>query len=135
MTAGRPTEYKPEMVEIARSYINTHYKENGEQIPTIAGLAFYLNTARSTIYDWASQEDKSDFSDILEALLAIQEKQLINKGLSGDFNPAITKMLLTKHGYSDKQELDLTSKGESVNFDAKHAAIAKEFEEKIKKEM
>ena len=35
-----------------------------------------------------------------------QEKDLINKGLTGDFNSTITKLILTKHGYSDKQDID-----------------------------
>jgi len=45
----------------------------------------------------------------------LQERKLICNGLMGDFNPAITKMMLTKHGYSDKMETDITTKGQSIN--------------------
>jgi hypothetical protein len=42
-----------------------------------------------------------------------QERELLNNGLSGDFNYSITKMMLSKHGYSDatKQELSGPSGG------------------------
>ena len=38
--------------------------------------------------------------------MAKQEKTLVNGSLRGEMNPAISKMMLTKHGYSDKQEID-----------------------------
>jgi hypothetical protein len=36
----------------------------------------------------------------------LQERTLLNGGLGKDFNPVITKLVLGKHGYSDKQEED-----------------------------
>jgi hypothetical protein len=39
---------------------------------------------------------------------------LIDGGLIGDFNPTITKLMLTKHGYSDKQEVDNKSSDGSM---------------------
>ncbi|WP_415843310.1 terminase small subunit [Xenorhabdus thuongxuanensis] len=41
--------------------------------------------------------------------------KLINKGLTGDFNSTIAKMMLTKHGYSDKQEIDHRSPDGSMS--------------------
>jgi len=31
---------------------------------------------------------------------------LVNKGLTGDFNATITKLMLANHGYSEKQSID-----------------------------
>lgn len=101
---ARPTDYTPELLEKARQYLDC-YAELGEVIPTVEGLAVYLDIARSTIYAWYGQEDKQEFSDIVEKTLAGQAKELANKGLSGDFNPTITKLMMTKHGYSDRQEI------------------------------
>lgn len=98
---GRPPEYKPEILEKAREYLTMEDLE----LPSVAGLALYIGVARSTVYKWATEEDKQEFSDIVERLLAEQEKSLFTKGLKGEYNPTITKLMLTKHGYSDKQDL------------------------------
>jgi len=101
---GRPTGYSDEVLAIANDYLE-HYEDHEDVIPSIAGLALVLGIARSTVYDWAKQEDKSEFSDILANILSKQEKILINKGLTGVFNSQITKLALGKHGYSDKQDI------------------------------
>jgi len=110
---ARPTTYSQEILDKAREYLGV-YGTLDEVIPSVEGLAVYLDIARSTIYDWESQEEKQEFSDIIEKLLAKQAKELANKGLEGKFNSTITKVILTKHGYSDKTETDITSKGEAL---------------------
>lgn len=107
--AGRPTDYNENILQAAKEYVDYQYSGEGEEdvIPSIAGLALYLGVARSTIYDWASQEEKKEFSDTLERLLAKQENILINKGLKGQINSNITKLALANHhGYADKSEID-----------------------------
>lgn len=64
------------------------------------------------MYEWARQNN--EFSDILNGIAVVQEMLLINGGLSGDFNSAITKMMMTKHSYSDKIESNLTSSDGSM---------------------
>lgn len=88
------------------------YREEKVNLPSIEGLAFYLGINKATIYDWRKVHE--EFTNFLERLLAKQAKMLINKGLLGDYNPIIAKLILTKHGYSDKQETDVTSKGEKI---------------------
>jgi hypothetical protein len=46
--------------------------------------------------------------------LAAQASQPIQNGLVNNYNSTITKLMLTKHGYSDKQEIDHSSKGERI---------------------
>src|SRR4051794_13604447 len=126
---GRPSEYSEEILADARMYLNTCEDEtekvvemaNEEKgyekyrnklkvnLPSVAGLAIYLEVARSTVYEWADQH--KEFSDILEDILAEQEKRLIENGLSGDYNPQIAKLVLGKHGYNDKQDVDQNIKG------------------------
>lgn len=97
---GRPIGYSDLHLEKAKKYLNDYEGV----IPSVAGLALYLNVARSTVYLWA--DEFPEFSDTLERILTSQEVKALNNGLSGDFNSAITKLVLHNHGYSDKAEID-----------------------------
>lgn len=102
---GRPTKYTPNMVKQAAYYLDHFNDEDiGDEIPSVAGLADYLSISRDTVYEWAKDEGKAEFSDILVNILSRQEKVLINKGLNNQFNSNITKLVLGKHGYHDKQD-------------------------------
>lgn len=105
MPAGRPSIYTPELVQSAWNYVN----DCPDAIPSIEGLCDAINIARATAYDWAKQDDK-EFSDILDALMRKQAKMLINKGLENEWNSTIAKLILTKHGYSDKMETEHSGK-------------------------
>lgn len=107
MPAGRPTTYDDELLAKAKEYI-TVYEAQGDMIPSVEGLAAYIERARSTLYDWASQDDKAEFSDILSEINETQKRVLVNKGLSNDFNSNITKLVLGKHGLSDKTEQEIS---------------------------
>lgn len=120
---GRPIEYNEQILEKAREYLtNCEDKEIEKgtdekpiysikvKLPTKGGLAVYLGVARDTLYDWANKYE--EFSYIMEQLSAEQEDKLINNGLSGDYNPTIAKVLLTKHGY--REGIDNTSNGKEL---------------------
>jgi hypothetical protein len=113
MDSGRPTKYTEDMLNKSRQYFN-EYESLGDKIPSIAGLSCYLGISRETIHAWKRHEDKAVFSDIVGGILAKQEQVLINKGLTGDFNPSISKLMLVKHGYSDRQETDVTTGGKKI---------------------
>ena len=104
---GRPTKYTPELLEECHRYL-----KDFNTLPSIAGLAVRLDVNRDTLQTWAKDEDKPEFSDIYGKLMAMQEDELIRNGLMGHFNASITKMILTKHGYSDK--VDATSSDGSM---------------------
>lgn len=110
---GRPTDYNEQTIPKTLDYLK-NYKDYGDEIPSIAGLSVVLDVARNTIYDWASQEDKREFSNILQKILSEQEKTLMNNGLNGKFNSNIVKLALGKHGYSDKVDTDITTKGKEL---------------------
>ena len=114
MPAGRPTDYTPELLEKARKYIDGHWEMQGDAIPSIAGLAVYLKKSRETLHAWARDEAKEQFSDMLGEMLAKQENILISKGLLNEHNATITKLVLSKHGYSDRIEQDLQSSDGSM---------------------
>ena len=105
---GRPSKYTPELIQRARRYLTAH-ADMGDLVPSIAGLACVLGVFRETCHAWAKDPEKEEFSNILKELAQRQERVLLSKGLSGDFNAPITKMMLSKHGYSDRIETDHTS--------------------------
>lgn len=51
---------------------------------------------------------------MLDDIISTQEQILLNRGLMGAFNSNITKLMLSKHGYSDKQEIDHQSSDGSM---------------------
>lgn len=113
MAGGRPTKYSEQTLETAKDYIANH-NDYGDVIPSVVGLAVALETHRDTVYDWVKDKNKPEFSDIVKRLATNQERKLLNGGLDNSFNPTIAKLLLGKHGYSDKQETDITSGGEKL---------------------
>lgn len=87
------------------------YQDQGEEIPTIAGLAIYLGIARDTVYDWG--EKYPEFSDKLARLLSVQKVALITNGLRGRYSSVIAKLLLAStHGMSDRAAVDHTTGGQ-----------------------
>jgi hypothetical protein len=112
MAAGRPTDYTPKIVKAAWDYAKGGWITAGDKVPSVAGLACEIGVRRETCHAWAREDDK-EFSHILMVIAEKQERELLNNGLSGDFNYSITKMMLSKHGYSDatKQELSGPSGG------------------------
>lgn len=83
------------------------------KMPTIEGFSLYLGVTKSSLYEW--EEKHPEFSYALGKIRTEQHNRLVEKGLSGDYNSTITKLMLSNnHGYSEKTEQDITSKGESL---------------------
>lgn len=108
MPVGRPTKYNKEVIEKALNYLKNYETEHKDAIPSVVGLACVLNIRRETLHVWAKDENKAEFSNILDQINNKQQRVLLSKGLTGDFNSNITKLVLGKHGYHDKQETELT---------------------------
>lgn len=121
--AGRPTDYTEELLEKARAY-EADFKSifPDDVLPTLEGLALHLGISRETIYAWESQEGKEIFSDIVSNIRQQQAKTLVNKGLKGEYNASIAKVMLTKHGY--REGIDTTSDGKAFEVSNEHKALA-----------
>ena len=104
MAGGRPTKYNDDLIERAPEYLE-NWEAEGDLIPSQAGLAVFLKISISCVEKWSRQADKQEFLRVLDEIEVKQRSLLINRGLSGDFNSAIAKLVLGKHGFSDKQEL------------------------------
>ncbi len=113
MTAGRPTEYREEMLEKIQDYINGCKDTliNGQKhvnIPTIEGVSLYLGINKDTLYQWCKIH--KEFSDLIDDMRSEQAVRLLNNGLAGTYSPVIAKVLLTKHGYREGQDITTNDK-------------------------
>lgn len=118
---ARPIEYKAdvhpqkvlEYLSQCEDEIEEYHKTRGDKsdsydrivkvkLPSIEGLAFFMGINKTTVYEWESTYE--EFSNVIDKLRQKQASELINKGLSGDYNPTIAKVLLTKHGYREGVE-------------------------------
>lgn len=104
---ARPTKYNEGILDKAYEYLD-NYDKYGHIIPSVVGLADVLEVTTKTLYNWSEKEENRKFLHILERLIQRQHIKLINGGLSGDLNAQITKLVLGKHGYHEKQERELT---------------------------
>lgn len=127
MAGGRPTEYNSEVISRAKAYLSECVdeayqliKSDGDKttsfenkvrvkLPTIEGLALYLKIHKDTVYAW--EKEHEEFSDVISELRQKQAEALINNGLSGDYNPTIAKVLLSKHGYKEEVKTEQEHSG------------------------
>jgi len=111
MPGGRPTKFSDEVLEKAEDYLK-NYRELGDMIPSVVGLADELCVSVKTLYN--GSEKHPQFLHMLERINSRQHRVLLSGGLSGEMNSNITKLVLAKHDYSDKTQTDVTSGGESI---------------------
>ena len=107
MPAGRPTKYSKAMQEKADAYLNGAYIERGDGVPSVAGLARFLGVTRSTMYEW--RDAHCQFSDTLGEIDEEQHRVALGKGIMGEYNSTICKLVLANHGYSERVDQQLTS--------------------------
>lgn len=129
MPGGRPSEYKEEYNDKVDDYlatcVDTEYdwtKTDGDkttsfehrvkvQLPTIEGFAIFIGVPRRTVFDWRDAND--EFSHSLDKILVEQKKRLLNKGLSGDYNSTIAKLILSSN-HEMSERTDITSGGKRI---------------------
>lgn len=129
---GAPTKYGPHVLKATREYIDASKDAYEAQVvniagdleededavprqtmgpvefkvnlPTLEGLAAKLKVHKDTIQEWKKLYPA--FSVLVVELISKQGDALIRNGLNGKYNSTIAKLILTKHGYVDKQVID-----------------------------
>jgi hypothetical protein len=80
-------------------------------LPKIEGFAQYIGVHKDTITEWKKKYD--DFSVALDKIRTEQHNRLVDNGLSGRYNPVITRLILANnHGMREKS--DVTTGGEKI---------------------
>lgn len=111
MPAGRPTKATEANLDLAWDYVDGRYAEapQSEAIPTVEGLAVFLDIHKDTLYE------RDEFSDVLARLKSKQAAALISGGLTNKYNSTIAKLLLaSKHDFVEKTATDLTTKDQPI---------------------
>lgn len=125
---ARPTKYDEEILKETEDYISgceDDLDKKKVELPSLEGLAFRLRVNKDTIQEWRKEHE--EFSVLISQLLSKQGRALVNKGLSGAYNPTIAKVLLTKHGY--REGIDTTSNEKTIGATTPEAlAIASAFD-------
>lgn len=108
---GRPLKFQS--VEDLQQKVDAYFASEPEDLWTITGLALALDTSRDTLIDYESTEGREEFFDTIkkakEMVHNAYERDLRRKGRSGDI------FALKNFGWSDKQEIDHTTKGEKLD--------------------
>lgn len=107
---GRPTKYNAEMQAQADAYVLRWAEVDA--VPSRVGLCCWLGISKQTSFNW--EKDYPQFLDTLQAVDALQEHTAMNKGITGEFNSTIVKLVLANHGYSDKVQQDNVSSDGSM---------------------
>lgn len=111
---GRPTKYRETFTAEADAYLATTGKEQ-MHLPKIESFALWLDVNEDTLVEWGKKYP--DFSAALDKIKKRQKEQLIDDGIYGgnQVNATIVKLLLqNNHGMREKNDTDLTSKGEKI---------------------
>ena len=107
---GRPTKYNAEMQAQADAYVLRWAEVDA--VPSRVGLCCWLGISKQTSFTW--EKDYPQFLATLQAVDALQEHTAMNKGITGEFNSTIVKLVLANHGYSDKVQQDNVSSDGSM---------------------
>jgi len=111
MRTGRPTKYREDMPQRVLNYVDEAFATG--KIPTIQGLSCVLEVDEDTIGNWGKKYPS--FFGAVKRLKQSQADNLQNKGLRNEFNPTMCIFLLkNNHGFTDRQNIDITSKGKSI---------------------
>lgn len=101
---ARPQKYNDDMQAKAEDYYKNHESLTGDVVPSVCGLACYLEVIEKTLYNW--RDVHPQFLHTLAKIKEKQKKLLLNNGLTGEFNSNITKLMLGNHGFHEKKDID-----------------------------
>src|SRR6266496_4329375 len=109
MSAGRPTEYKPQYPQQVIEYLKTCGGSN-QKLPKRVDLALMFDCNEETLTEWGKVN--SEFSAALTRVDAMQKGQLMDDGFYGgkEVNTRMGQFLLSaNHGMKDRS--DITNNG------------------------
>lgn len=111
------SDYKPEYAGMLLEFFR-HYSEGEEAgVPTLQRFAQSIGTYTDACCTWVREHE--DFAKAFVESMRIQERMLINGGLTRVFDPSFAKFLLSaNHGYREKDEkasVEVTSGAGTLN--------------------
>jgi hypothetical protein len=127
LQTGRPSDYDPkynqEMLDffnnweeyrlvkkevVSNGVVKIINEEKPNKPPTINKFSIKIGVCRKTLNNWCDAHP--EFLRTYTQCKAIQEEFLCDKGLLGEYNQGITRLMLVNHSeIKDKMEIDQTN--------------------------
>ncbi len=134
--AGRPLKFKS--AKELQEKIDKYFSDTPKEEWTITGLALALDTSRQTLLEYEGEvedrEKPKEYVDMIKkAKVMVEHSYEVDLKKSGRTG---TIFALKNMGepWKDKTETDITTKGDKIEtLDPKAIALAKEYEERLKK--
>ena len=106
---GRPGKCTKALLKKAK-YFSEHWEDELKRsIPTTVGLAIYCDISEETLYVWRDNpktKEQQMFSEYAMKIKKEQKDVLMVNGITGVFNPAIAKLLLSQHNIIEKKAIE-----------------------------
>ena len=100
---GRPKKDITPVVEKVEEYAAGAWRDRGDAVPTGVGAAIYAGVTRAMLLRYAKTRPALRYT--LDSILDLQRHELIRKGLLGEYNSNIVKLMLShNHGFIEKRE-------------------------------
>lgn len=119
---GRPTKYKPEYCDLIIEFFSeqpeSKMTERGHisvtgKLPTFESFATKLQVSVDTLHEWRTVH--TDFSEAYTRAKAMQRDAMMQHGLTGAYNPAFTKFLLSaNHGMHETSNQNVNAEVKEV---------------------
>lgn len=108
---GRPTKYSAEKVKILIKYTEECFLSN--KLPTVQGYSHLIDVNTDTVVEWCKKH--KGFSVAIKKMKDLQCEMLQQSVYSNKGNVVGGIFLLkNNHGFKDRQDLDVTSKGKEL---------------------
>lgn len=108
---GAPSKYTPELLEKAYEYAKT-WKALGDPVPMLCGLACHCGIHKQTISKYRKEHD--EFDVLCARVEEEQERVLLTMGLTRKHDNSLTKLMLMRHGYNERTQVDTISSDGSM---------------------
>ena len=124
---GRPNEFKEDYITRVDDYLDSCVDEiedyvvtNGDKttsykrivkvnLPTLEGFARFIEVSTKSLLNW--EKEQPEFLRALDKIREKQKQNLMNSGLSGDYNSTIAKLILSaNHGMREGTDITTNNK-------------------------
>jgi hypothetical protein len=112
---ARPRKFDKEQVTEIKVAFEKYIADTED--PTVEGFLSYDPTALKLWVTKYNMDNYKEFSKLLERAIIKERAYLLSKGMKGQGTAmSIFRLKQKTHGFSDRFEQDITSKGEKITF-------------------
>ena len=110
---GAPSKLTPATIKRGTMYYKKALDTPGS-VPTLQGLSRAMGVSLTTTTTWRDKAENAAYLELILNIELLQHDRVLEGSLLGTYNPAIAKLILSRHGYGDRHEVDHTSSDKSM---------------------